>query len=263
MIITSYYRLYVISFFKTTYIIFLTFTIQLVYGNDELKLIKPNTENGYHNLDFICIKQSTLSDWKYILVDNCECFTSTVFSLKDDYCNNYTNNTKSGYTQITNIIKYNEFNSDSLKEALTKSKISDRDSQGMTQVRYNISWFENSKDMITYAEVQVIIEIQLPLWTNLESQCSNIKDEWNKFNDELRRHEEKHREIFEGYYKDIHERIIGKTADEVNNLVLPKWNKTNLLNQPAMIIDQIQNNYHKELEERGLHPIPVDMSTRC
>jgi hypothetical protein len=258
MIITDSNRLSTTLFVITFPVTFLTVVIYLAFGEYGSKTYNTYAENYHDVFDKRVIQQFQFSEGYRILPERQNFLVKTSFSSEDS-----DNNINQGFTKITNILKYNEFNADSLKEALINSKIPSRDAQGMTQVRYNTSWFENSMGIISKPEIFVTIEIQLPLWINLESQCLEVKEEWNNFVDKLREHEEGHEEIFENYYKDIHQRVTGKAVEDVNDTVLPKWNKTDLLNEPAMILDQIHKDYHNELEERGLHPIPVDNSVNC
>jgi predicted secreted Zn-dependent protease len=258
MIITDSNKLSTTLFVITFPVTFLTVVIYLAFGDYGSKTYYTYAENYHDVFDKRVIKQFQFSEGYYILAERQNFLVKT--SLMSEYNDD---NINQGYTKITNILKYNEFSADSLKEALINSKIPSRDAQGMTQVRYNTTWYENSMGIISKPEIFVTIEIKLPLWINLESQCLKVKEEWNNFVDKLREHEEKHEEIFENYYKDIHKRVTGKTVEDVNDTVLPKWNKTDLLNEPAMIVDQMHEDYHHELAEIGLQPIPVDNSVNC
>jgi hypothetical protein len=258
MIITDSNRLSTTLFVITFPVTFLTVVIYLAFGEYGSKTYNTYAENYHDVFDKRVIKQFQFSEGYRILPERQNFLVKTSFVSEDS-----DNIINQGFTKITNISKYNEFNADSLREALIDSKIPSRDAQGMTHVRYNTTWYENSMGIISKPEIFVTIEIQLPLWINLESQCLEVKEEWNNFVEKLREHEEGHEEIFENYYKDIHKRVTGKNVEDVNDTVLPKWNKTDLLNEPAMILDQIHKDYHNELEESGLHPIPVDNSVDC
>lgn len=111
-----------------------------------------------------------------------------------------------------------------LVEASTKFVQANRGIAGLTTwtepVDSGIKLDENGR-IVCVAALTQQVTVQLPVWTNIGTLCAPIQDEWSKrFLPAVTGYEQEHVDLVKKTLDDFAKKIIGKTAQEANNLLL-------------------------------------------
>lgn len=72
----------------------------------------------------------------------------------------------------------------------------------------------DDNDHVKKAVVHVHEVKTMPNWAELNSQCTPVKNEWNRFYKALDAHEDKHLEIDHKHFADVHKQLLGKKRED-------------------------------------------------
>jgi hypothetical protein len=85
-----------------------------------------------------------------------------------------------------------------------------------------IDFSADKNGKVTWATVDVEIIVYLPKWSNIGKKCKPVKDEWNRFLEEVKVHENVHVNDEKSIYNEVHKEILnlqGANEDEVNDKI--------------------------------------------
>jgi hypothetical protein len=73
---------------------------------------------------------------------------------------------------------------------------------------------------LTWATVHVTIVVLLPKWSNVNKKCKPVKDEWNRFLEDLRKHENVHINDEKRIYNEVHKEILNLQGVDLEDIAI-------------------------------------------